>query len=95
MRILVSAGHVVQVFKRESLVACSKGSFRSGLLRAVQSKEGWVLWASKALGTVTLRSWKRRADSIAGRAASGQANSFAGRAASGQADSIRLTADGP
>ena len=39
-----------------------QGSFRSGSLKAIQSKEDWVLWASKALGTK--RSLKRRADSI-------------------------------
>ncbi len=29
-------------------MAASKGSFRAGLLRATQSKEDWVLWASAA-----------------------------------------------
>jgi hypothetical protein len=36
-------GCVVTVYKRESLVAASKGSFRAGQLRATQSKEDWVL----------------------------------------------------
>ncbi len=50
------------MYKREALVAASKGSFRSGSLKATQSKEDWVLWASKALGTT--RSLKQLADSI-------------------------------
>ncbi len=41
-------GRVITVYKRESLVAASKGSFRAGRLRATQSKEDWVLWASAA-----------------------------------------------
>ncbi len=41
-------GCVMIVYKQESLVAASKGSFRAGLLRATQSKEDWVLWASAA-----------------------------------------------
>jgi hypothetical protein len=48
MRVLERNGCVVNVDKRESLVAASKSSFRSGLLRVIQSKEDWVLWASNA-----------------------------------------------
>ncbi len=44
-------GEVITVYKRKALVAASKGSFRSGRLKVIQSKEDWVLWASKALGT--------------------------------------------
>jgi hypothetical protein len=62
-RLCQANGKVITVYKREALVAASKGSFRSGSLKAIQSKEDWVLWASKALGTK--RSLKRRADSIA------------------------------
>ncbi len=40
-------GSVVTFYKRESLVAASKGSFRAGQLRATQSKEDWVLWAKE------------------------------------------------
>ncbi len=29
-------------------MAASKGSFRAGRLRAIQSKEDWVLWTSAA-----------------------------------------------
>jgi hypothetical protein len=60
--VLECNGEVITVYQREALVAASKGSFRSGSLKAIQSKEDWVLWASKALGTK--RSLKRRADSI-------------------------------
>ena len=66
-RALEGNGRVVTVYKREALVAASKDSFRSGRLRAIQSKEDWVLWAS----TAALRAQrdqfaivKRRADSI-------------------------------
>jgi hypothetical protein len=41
-------GSVVTVDKQESLAAVSKGSFRAGLLRATQSTEDLVLWASAA-----------------------------------------------
>jgi hypothetical protein len=61
-RVLECNGGVITVYKQEALVAASKGSFRSGSLKVIQSKEDWVLWASKALGTK--RSLKRRADSI-------------------------------
>ncbi len=33
-------GEVIAVYKREALVAASKGSFWSGSLKAIQSKEG-------------------------------------------------------
>ncbi len=36
------------MYKRGSKVAASKGSFRRGKLKAIQSKEDWCLWASKA-----------------------------------------------
>ena len=42
------AGRVITVYKRGSRVAASKGSFRTGMLKAIQSKEDWVLWASTA-----------------------------------------------
>ena len=43
-----SAGQVITVYKKGSLVAASKGSFRSGKLKAVQNKKDWIMWASKA-----------------------------------------------
>ena len=45
---LESAGQVITVYKKGLLVAASRGSFRSGKLRAIQNKEDWILWASKA-----------------------------------------------
>ncbi len=36
-------GRVITVYKRESVVAASKGSFIAGRLRATQSKKDWVL----------------------------------------------------
>ena len=47
-QVLERAGRVVTVYKRGSRVAACKGSFRSGMLKAIQSKEDWVLWASSA-----------------------------------------------
>jgi hypothetical protein len=38
----------VCTYYRGSKVTASKGSFRSGKLKAIQSKEDWCLWASKA-----------------------------------------------
>ncbi len=61
-RVLECNGEVITVYQREALVAASKGSFRSGSLKAIQSKEDWVLWANKALGTK--RPLRRRANSI-------------------------------
>jgi hypothetical protein len=55
-------GWVIIEFKREALVAASKGSFRSENLKAIQSKEDCVLWVSKVLETK--QSLKRQADSI-------------------------------
>jgi hypothetical protein len=56
-RVLQCNSGVITVYKREVLVAASKGSFRSGSLKAI------LLWASnlKALGTK--RSFKRQAES--------------------------------
>ncbi len=42
------AGQVITVYKRGSQVAASQGSFRSGKLKAIQSKEDWCVWARKA-----------------------------------------------
>ncbi len=47
-QLLGRAGQVITVYKRGAKVAASKGSFRSGKLKAIQSKEDWCLWASKA-----------------------------------------------
>jgi hypothetical protein len=46
--VLERKGQVITVYKRGSKVAASKGSFRRGKLKAIQSKEDWCLWASKA-----------------------------------------------
>jgi hypothetical protein len=72
-------------------VAASKGSFRAGLLRATQSKEDWVLWAS----TVALRAQREegnRADSAEGAVTRARADQV--RLLKRLANSIRLTADG-
>ncbi len=72
-------------------MAASKGSFRAGLLRATQSKEDWVLWASAA----ALRAQREEgnsADSDEGAVMRARADQV--RLLKRQADSIRLTADG-
>ena len=69
-------------------MAASKDSFRSGRLRAVQSKEDWVLWAS----TAALRAKRveaSRAERAAMRELADQLLILKRRA-----DFIRLTADG-
>ncbi len=38
----------VTVFKKGSRVAACKGSYRTGKLKAIKSRGGWLLWASKA-----------------------------------------------
>ncbi len=43
-QVLECNGCVITVYKQESLVAPSKGSFRSGRLRAIQSEEDWNHW---------------------------------------------------
>jgi hypothetical protein len=40
-QVLERAGQVITVYKRGSKVAASKESFRSGKLKAIQSKEDW------------------------------------------------------
>ena len=87
-RALECNGSVVTVYKRESLVAASKGSFRSGRLRAIQSKEDWVLWAS----TAALRAQREEVSSAEGAAMRARADQL--RLLKRRADSIRLTADG-
>jgi ribonuclease HI len=48
---LERTGRVITVYKRGSRVAACKGSYRTGMLKAIQSKEDWILWASiTALG---------------------------------------------
>ncbi len=83
----IGYSRVVTVYKRESLVAASKGSLRAGRLRATQSKEDWVLLASAA----ALRAQREEGNSedAVMRARSDQVRSLKRRA-----DSIRLTADG-
>ncbi len=39
---------MITVYKRGSKVTASKGSFRSGEQKAIQSKKDCCLWASKA-----------------------------------------------
>ena len=47
---LRQGAHYVTVFKKGSRVAACqcKGSYRTGKLKAIKSREGWLLWASKA-----------------------------------------------
>ena len=47
-RVLERTGRVITVYKRGLRVAACKGSFRTGMLKAIQSKEDWILWASTA-----------------------------------------------
>ena len=47
---LRQGGHFVTVFKKGSRVAACKGSYRTGKLKTVKYREGWLLWASKAAG---------------------------------------------
>jgi hypothetical protein len=84
-------GRVITVYKRESLVAASKGSFRAGRLRAIQSKEDWVLWASAA-ALEAQREEGSSADSANGAVMRARADQV--RLLKRRADSIRLTADG-
>jgi hypothetical protein len=42
------AGQVVTVYKKGSLTAACKGSYRTGKLRATQNREDWCVWASRA-----------------------------------------------
>jgi hypothetical protein len=84
-------GRVVTVYRRESLVAASKGSFRAGQLRVTQSKEDWVLWASAA----ALRAQREAvssANSAEGAVMRARADQV--RLLKRQANSIGLTADG-
>ncbi len=46
--VLERAGQVITVFKKGTKVAASKGSFRTGKLRAIHSQEDCCVWASKA-----------------------------------------------
>ncbi len=45
---VLRSGQVITVFKKGPKVAASKGSSRTGELRAIQSLEDWCVWASKA-----------------------------------------------
>jgi len=45
---LRQGAHYVTVFKQGSRVAACKGSYRTGKLKAIKSRECWLLWASKA-----------------------------------------------
>ncbi len=47
-RVLERAGQVITVFKKGTKVAASKGSSRTGKLRAIQCLEDCCAWASKA-----------------------------------------------
>ena len=69
-------------------MAASKDSFRSGRLRAIQSKEDWVLWAS----TAALRAQREEASRAEGAAMRGLADQLL--ILKQRADSIHLTADG-
>ncbi len=43
---LERTGQVITVYKLGLRVAACKGSFRTGMLKAIPSKEDWILWAS-------------------------------------------------
>ena len=45
---LKQGGQVITVFKKGSLVAACKGSYKTGKLKTVKSRENWSLWASRA-----------------------------------------------
>jgi hypothetical protein len=72
-------------------VAASKGSFRAGRLRATQSKEDWVLWAS-ATALEAQREEGSSADSADGAVMRARADQV--RLLKRLAGSIRPTADG-
>jgi len=53
---LRSLGSVVKVFRRGTLAAACKGSWRTGELRATKLRAGWTLWGSRnAAGSPQLR----------------------------------------
>jgi hypothetical protein len=96
-RAIEHAGRIVTVYKRASRVAACKGSFKSGILKAIQSREYWVLWASTtALGVLRDEANSDTVDL----AEPAQITGRLGQRADGvrelkrRADSIRLTADG-
>jgi ribonuclease HI len=43
----VELGQLVTVFRRGSPAAAAKGSWRTGKLKAIQTKESWSLWANQ------------------------------------------------
>ena len=45
---LKQGGQVITVFKKGSRVAACKGSYKTGQLKTVKSKENWSMWASRA-----------------------------------------------
>ena len=47
-QVMERAGQVVTVYKKGSLTAACKGSYRTGKLRATQNTEDWCVWASRA-----------------------------------------------
>jgi hypothetical protein len=47
-QVMERAGQVVTVYKKGSLAAACKGSYRTGKLRATQNIEDWCVWASRA-----------------------------------------------
>ena len=46
---LRSLGSVITVFRRGTLAAASKGSWRTGDLRATKIRVGWTLWGSRSV----------------------------------------------
>jgi hypothetical protein len=60
-QVIERAVQVVTVYKKGSLIAACKGSYRTGKLRATQNKEDWCVWASRAAiearGQRTVTGW--------------------------------------
>ena len=45
---LKQGGQVITEFKKGSRIAACKGSYKTGKLKTVKSRENWSLWASRA-----------------------------------------------
>ena len=82
-KVMERAGQVITVYKKGLLVAACKGSFRTGKLSAVRSKEDWSLWASLAA-----------TGGKAGKGGTGGSGADLVQGLKQSADSIHLTRDG-
>ena len=63
---LRGGGYVVTVFRRGTLAAASKGSWRTGVLRATKTRTEWTLWGSRAAvgSPQQLKTLKQQFDSM-------------------------------